>query len=83
MSEYNYTGKQLAELFASDLRQQDFDVRSVGELVHFTYQGEDYYAFLRSISYAGNPHPQNRYRLKCLSVHIWKHTKKTAVYSCL
>lgn len=62
MSEYNYTGKQLAELFASDLRQQDFDVRSVGELVHFTYQGEDYYAFLRSISYAGNPHPQNRYR---------------------
>lgn len=62
MSEYNYTGKQLAELFASDLRQQDFDVRSVSELVHFTYQGEDYYAFLRSISYAGNPHPQNRYR---------------------
>lgn len=62
MSEYNYTGKQLAELFASDLRQQEFDVRSVGELVHFTYQGEDYYAFLRSISYAGNPHPQNRYR---------------------
>lgn len=62
MSDNNYTGKQLAELFASDIRQQDFDVRSVGELVHFTYQGEDYYAFLRSISYAGNPHPKNRYR---------------------
>lgn len=62
MSEYNYTGKQLAELFADELRLQEFDIRSVGELVHFTYQGEDYYAFLRSISYAGNPHPKNRYR---------------------
>lgn len=62
MSEINYSGKQLAELFAVDLTQQEFDVRSVGELVHFTYKGEDYYAFLRAISYAGNPHPKNRFR---------------------
>ena len=62
MSEINYSGKQLAELFAADLAQQEFDVRSVGELVHFTYKGEDYYAFLRAISYAGNPHPKNRFR---------------------
>ena len=62
MSEINYSGKQLAELFAADLAQIEFDVRSVGELVHFTYKGEDYYAFLRAISYAGNPHPKNRFR---------------------
>ena len=62
MSEINYSGKQLAELFAVDLTQQEFDVRYVGELVHFTYKGEDYYAFLRAISYAGNPHPKNRFR---------------------
>lgn len=62
MSEINYSGKQLAELFAADLAQQEFDVRSIGELVHFTYKGEDYYAFLRAVSYAGNPHPKNRFR---------------------
>lgn len=62
MSESNYTRKHLAELFAFDLRQQEFDVCSVGELVHFTYRGEDFYAFLRAISYAGNPHPKSRFR---------------------
>ena len=62
MNEKNYSGKQLAELLASELPQAGFDIRSIWELLHFTYGGEDFYCLLRAVSYAGNPHPLHKYR---------------------
>lgn len=57
-----YTESSLISKFISGLSVDQFEVINKSPLLHFVYEGEDYYVMLRNISYAGNPHPKHRFR---------------------
>ncbi len=62
MKQGHYTEKELIDIFITPLSEDIFDVVNINHIVHFTYKDEDYYVMLRSVSYAGNPHPIHRFR---------------------
>lgn len=58
----HYTEKELIDIFTSSLTEELFEIRNTNHIVHIIYNDEDYYVMLRSVSYAGNPHPKHRFR---------------------
>lgn len=62
MKQRHYTEKELIDIFVSTLSDDLFEVVDTNHIVHIIYRDEDYYVMLRSVSYAGNPHPHHRFR---------------------
>ena len=62
MKQGKYTEKELIDIFISSIQNELFEVVNINHIVHFIYNDEDYYAMLRCVSYAGNPHPLHRFR---------------------
>ena len=62
MKQGHYTEKELIDIFVSSLSEDLFEVVNTNHVVHIIYRDEDYYVMLRSVSYAGNPHPRHRFR---------------------
>lgn len=61
-------GEVLASKLASLLKDQPgIELLSTDNPVHFTVQGKDCYVFMKCVSYAGSPYPQNttRAQLPC------------------
>lgn len=62
MKQGHYTEKELIDIFVSPLSEEIYEIANINHIVHFIYKDEDYYVMLRSVSYAGNPHPLHRFR---------------------
>lgn len=62
MKQGHYTEKELIDIFTSSIPDELFEVTNINHIVHIIYNDEDYYVMLRSVSYAGNPHPRHRFR---------------------